>query len=383
VADEGDLQDQRDGAARRLKRAEQQVGESSDRLRAASERLQEALAQLRVAKATLVELDAKVIAARARDDALRADLSEAEFGLREARGALTAAVAGVVARKQTVVDTVVGLYQGEDAGLLSLRSFLDSALTEELARRQSAVEALLGKQTRAYEDLRSTRVLAEVGEEQVEERTREVAARRGAAAAGLRDLQDARREARWAAREVQLSVEDRRQSRLRAARVRTRDLAVLRRAEANDARIRERIREAARRQAAEARRSSGSSSRARAGGFLVPPVAGTVSSPFGYRVHPILQYWGLRDGVDYASACGGALWAGADGVVTSTYYSNVYAYRLFVNVGTAGSTGITLVYNHAAGYASMSRTASRRTAHRLCGRHGMVNGLSFALHGSC
>lgn len=352
VAGEGDLDDQRDSAAGRVKRAEQQVGESSDRLRAANKRLQDALARLRVARAGLVELDARVVAAQARDDALRAELRDAETRLREARAALAAADAGVAGQKQVVVDTVVGLYEGEDADLLFVRSFLDSASTEDLARRQSAVEVLLSKQTRAYDALRSTRVLAEVGEEQVEEVLREVAARQGAAAAGLRDLQEARREARWAAREVRLSVRDRRQARLKAARIRARDLAVLRRAEATEARIRERIREAARRQAAQAKRSSGAkSSPAGAHGSLMPPVAGTVSSPFGYRVHPIFKYWGLHDGIDYAAACGDALLAGAGGVVRSKYYSDVYGYRLFVDVGIAGGTGITLVYNHAAGYA--------------------------------
>jgi murein DD-endopeptidase MepM/ murein hydrolase activator NlpD len=339
AAGEGDLHDRRDSAAQRVERAELQLGESSDRLRTANMRLEDAMSRLRVAKADLLELDTRVLAARARDEALRADLSGAELRLGEARAALSVAVAGVADQKQPLIDSVVGVYQGDDAGLLAVSSVLDSESTEDLARRQSAVEALLSKQTRAYDTFRSTQVLAEVGEERVEEVVREVAARQRAAAAGLRDLQDARREARSAAREVVLAVRERRRSRQRAAQIRSQDLAVLRRAEAKEARIRQRIKQAARRQAAQARQNPRSSSGTEAWGFLMPPVVGAVSSPFGYRVHPIFKYWGLHDGIDYAAGCGGALWAGAEGVVTAKYYSDVYGYRLFVNVGSAGGTG--------------------------------------------
>ncbi len=347
-----DLHGQRDAAANRVQRAERQVGESSVRLVAATGRLQEALATLQDAKAKLAETDGAVVLARERDRALRSDLREAELRLRDARATLTSAVAGVADQEQVVVDTVVGLYQGDDPGLLALSSLLNSASTEDLTRRQDATEVLLSKQTRAYDTLRATQVLAEVGETRVEEGALEVATRQQAAAASLQDLQEARSRARFAAQEVRKSVLQGRRARQRAQRIRARDLAVLRRAEAAEARIRERIRDAARRQAAQAaaRDNSNRSSVATADGFLMPPVAGSVSSPFGYRVHPIFKYWGLHDGIDYAAGCGQPLWAGAAGVVTSKYYSDVYGYRLFVDVGAASGMGITLVYNHAAGY---------------------------------
>lgn len=346
AAGDDNLHSQRDDAARRVQRAEQQVGESSQRLRAAAVRLQDALLRLRNAKTELAEMDARVVVAVERDTALRADLGDAELRLDEARAALQSAVEGAADQRQLVVDTVVGLYQGGDPGLLAVSSLLTSASTEDLVRRQAAAEALLSKQSRAYDAFRATRVLAEVGEGQVEEFALEVAARQEAAAASLQDLQEARRQARSAARAVQTSVRERRQSRARAQRIRRRDLAILRDAERKEDRIRERIKEAARRQAAQATQGRGTT----ADGFLLPPVDGTVSSPFGFRVHPIFRYWGLHDGIDYAAGCGQALSAGADGVVTSKYYSDVYGYRLFVNVGTAGGKGITLVYNHAAGY---------------------------------
>lgn len=342
-----DLHDARDGAASRIQRAERRVGESSAGLAAATERLQRARIRLQDAKAELAAMESAVVAARERDQALRLDLRDAEHRLGDARATLSSAVAGVTVQEQAVVDTVVGLYQGDDPALLALSSLLNSASTEDLVRRQSATEALLDKQTRVYETLRATQVLAEVGERRVEEGALEVATRQRAAAAGLDDLKKARNRARSAAQEVRESVRQRRRARQRAERTRARDLAVLRRAEAEEARIRERIRAAARRRAAQAARGNGA---VVADGFLMAPVAGSVTSPFGYRAHPIFKYWGLHDGIDYAAACGQPLWASAAGVVTSMYYSDVYGYRLFVDVGGAGGKGVTLVYNHAAGY---------------------------------
>jgi murein DD-endopeptidase MepM/ murein hydrolase activator NlpD len=344
-----DLHDARDGAASRSQRAERRVGESSAGLAAATERLHGARIRLQDAKAELAAMGNAVVAARERDQALRLDLRDAEHRLGDARATLSSAVAGVTVQEQAVVDTVVGLYQGDDPALLALSSLLNSASTEDLVRRQSATEALLDKQTRVYETLRATQVLAEVGERRVEEDALEVATKQRAAAAGLDDLKKARNRARSAAQEVRESVRQRRRARQRAERTRARDLAVLRRAEAEEARIRERIRAAARRRAAQAARGNGVSAVV-ADGFLMAPVAGSVTSPFGYRAHPIFKYWGLHDGIDYAAACGQPLWASAAGVVTSMYYSDVYGYRLFVDVGGAGGKGVTLVYNHAAGY---------------------------------
>jgi murein DD-endopeptidase MepM/ murein hydrolase activator NlpD len=344
-----DLHDARDGAANRIQRAERRVGESSAGLAAATERLRGALARLQDAKAELAAMDTAVVAARERDQALRSDLRDAELRLNDARASLSSAVAAVADQEQVVVDTVVGLYQGDDPALLALSSLLNSASTEDLVRRQSATEVLLNKQARAYDTLRATQVLAEVGERRVEEGALEVATKQRAAAASLDDLKAVRNQARSAAQEVGTSVRQRRRARQRAERIRARDLAVLRRAEAEEALIRKRIRVAARRRAAQAAPGNDTSAAA-ADGFLMTPVAGSVSSPFGYRVHPIFKYWGLHDGIDYAAGCGQPLWAGATGVVTSKYYSDVYGYRLFVDVGGAGGKAITLVYNHAAAY---------------------------------
>ncbi len=85
-------------------------------------------------------------------------------------------------------------------------------------------------------------------------------------------------------------------------------------------------------------------------GFLDLPVAGRVTSPYGYRVHPIYGYYGLHDGTDFGAGCGSPLRAVADGTVVSAYYSSTYGYRLYVSVGRVNGHSLVVVYNHASSY---------------------------------
>jgi murein DD-endopeptidase MepM/ murein hydrolase activator NlpD len=85
-------------------------------------------------------------------------------------------------------------------------------------------------------------------------------------------------------------------------------------------------------------------------GFFSYPVAGRVTSPFGYRVHPIYGYYGLHDGTDFGAGCGAPLRAVADGTVVSSYYSSVYGNRLYVSVGRVNGASVVAVYNHASSY---------------------------------
>ncbi len=37
------------------------------------------------------------------------------------------------------------------------------------------------------------------------------------------------------------------------------------------------------------------------GGLLMRPVNGPITSPYGWRIHPIYGYWGLHDGDDFGA----------------------------------------------------------------------------------
>ena len=136
------------------------------------------------------------------------------------------------------------------------------------------------------------------------------------------------------------------------------------------------------------RRAGGRSARRAAttaptGGFLDRPGARLVTSPFGYRTHPIYGYCGLHDGTDFGAACGEPLYAAAGGTVIARYYSSVYGNRLYRRLGMVNGKNLTVVYNHAVRLPRRRRRARRaRPGRRLRRHHRLVHRLPPALHGA-
>ena len=129
---------------------------------------------------------------------------------------------------------------------------------------------------------------------------------------------------------------------------RAKDLAKLRKLKREQDKIEEMLR---RRAAAALRRAARANAKAGpAAGVLLHPVDGAVTSPFGYRTHPIYHYWGLHDGVDFGGGCGMPLRAAAAGRVVSSYWSGVYGNRLIIDNGAQAGVGMATIYNHATGY---------------------------------
>jgi len=112
-------------------------------------------------------------------------------------------------------------------------------------------------------------------------------------------------------------------------------------------------------------------------GLLLVPVDGRVTSPYGYRRHPIYGYYGLHDGTDFGAACGQPLRASGAGTVLSTVYSSSYGNRLYLNLGTVNGKNVTAVYNHLSGYAA--RPGDTVAAGDLVGYVG-TTGWSTACH---
>ncbi|HBY19598.1 MAG: hypothetical protein A2Y24_03840 [Clostridiales bacterium GWE2_32_10] len=80
------------------------------------------------------------------------------------------------------------------------------------------------------------------------------------------------------------------------------------------------------------------------GGKFTWPVPNNyrISSPFGYRIHPISKEKKLHTGVDIPAATGSKIAAAADGTVLSASYITGYGYTVIINHGS----GITTLYGH-------------------------------------
>ena len=343
-ADRG-LESRRREAVRHVSRAEGKVTDSSQRFAAASRRLSSALERQGEAEAELAEVRRQVLTARARYDRVSTRLATVKDRLDAAREELATSQVAAAKQREEAGAMVAELYQGTDPRLLALNAYLGATSLDDVTRQLEVGSVLISEQTRAYDELRAAQILAEVHADTVEETAALAARRQDAAAGALADVTTAQQAARRALQEFDRAIAEQRAAHARAAQVRRRDLLILRRAEARELRIRSQIRRDARRE-----EMSSQSVHGRPDAALLRPVQGVVTSPYGYRRHPIYGYWGLHDGIDYGAGCGQALVAGAAGVVSRTYYSDVYGYRLFLQVGSVRGRNLTLVYNHARGY---------------------------------
>ncbi len=86
----------------------------------------------------------------------------------------------------------------------------------------------------------------------------------------------------------------------------------------------------------------GSSGSGSAGGTFYWPTAGTVTSGFGWRIHPIYGTRRFHSGVDMGGACGQPIYAAASGTVLDVYWSEGYGLFTILDHGN----GLATAYAH-------------------------------------
>lgn len=341
-ANADDLKDRQKQVEKRIKAAHSDLEDSSGAVRRASARLSAAKVELHRARTELHQVRDRLHEARAEDRRMKVKLAVAEERLDTAEADLDQGRIALASQQDAVSDVINSIYQQGDPELMAFASLLNARTTADLTRQVEANDALVGRESRAYDDLRAAEVLLEVRQEQVEAAKDEVAVQRADAAEHLGLMKGLRDEAVVARTKVVELVKDRRSLRQKAVKARNHDRQAIQRLRRQENRIKQRILELA-------RRSSGGF-RGRTNGFLNRPVPGIVTSPFGMRRHPIYGYYGLHNGTDFRTPCGSPMYASAGGRVISRYYSPVYGNRLFIGVGLVNGKYLTVVYNHASGY---------------------------------
>ena len=353
LAHADDLHDQQKKVQKRIDDADHALEDSSARLRRAYGALADARARLADAKSRLETARVKRDQARERDRRMQEQLEVAQARLEQAESDLTRGKADVEEQRGAVTDMITEIYQEGDPQLQAFSSMLQARDAADLTWTQEGQSVMVGRETQAYDKLRAAEVLLEVRQDQLARAEADVAERRREAAEHLVVMREVTVEARDARAEVRTVVNERRTAKAAAARAKARDMAALRRLKAQEQAIREKI--------ARAAAQSTGGYRGAAGGFLGWPVqGGYVTSPFGYRTHPIYGYYGLHNGTDFGGGCGLPLQAAGSGKVVAKYFSSVYGNRLFVYVGRVNGKSLTVVYNHAAAYnVSIGQQVSR------------------------
>ncbi|WP_133059101.1 MULTISPECIES: M23 family metallopeptidase [unclassified Nocardioides] len=342
ASDGKDLRHQQKQAQSQIKHAQHDLDESSSRLRATQAALEKAVRELSDARAAYTVATAKLEAAELRDQEMQAQLQAAEAKLDTAQSDLEQGQSALADQRLRLTDTVTDIYEQGDPQLLAFATLLESQDTADLTRQSEFSDVVVGREARAYDDLHAAEVLLQVRENEVESARDDVEVQREAAAEHLVTMEQLHSDARDAKNAVLTLVGTRRDARADATQARRQDLRDLQEAKRRENHIKQLI-------LAAARRAKGGYTGS-TNGLFIPPVTGPVTSPFGYRMHPIYHYWGLHDGTDFGVACGEGMRAIAGGTVIAQYWSDVYGNRLYLSLGQINGKNVTAVYNHASGY---------------------------------
>ena len=344
-----DLKDKQRRVEKQIDHVHDDLEHSSAALRRATNDLADAQVKLLAARDRLAVVRGKLADAQVADDRMQIELTGARHELMLATAALTEGAYAVDLQQGQVRDTVKRFYTQGDPRVQAFASYIDAKSPSDLMRRMATEKAVVGHQTSVYADLDEAEELLAEQQETVAGAKDKVADRRRAAADHLQVVEGLFQDAQDAKAAVDQLVVESRDARQRAMKARQADRAALKRLEAREKKIKQLILAAAK--AAGGQNYSGDT-----GGLITAPVNGPVTSPFGYRTHPIYGYWGLHNGTDFSAPCGAPVFAGAAGTVVSTYYDEVYGNRLYLSIGTVNGANVTLVYNHMSRY-NVSRGA--------------------------
>ena len=321
-----------------LKKAKGDLDESSRGLRRAQAQLRAAQTRLHTAQRTLAGTRRELAAARATDDRMQQALATAQTELRAAQTAVARGRADVADQKDQIGTMALANYQNGDPALMGLVAVLGGRDPGVMTTQLNAVHGVMTRQSDTLVHLSDVEAQLVQREARVAAARAQVADRRAAAAVNLthsRELTDAAAEQEHT---VAALVANRRTAAHRAAKVRAHDRQQLRTLQRQEARIKRQILARARHQRNHVVHDTG--------GMLQRPVPGYITSPYGWREHPIYHYWGLHDGDDFHAPCGTPEVAAGSGTVISEYYSSVWGNRLFLDLGKINGHNFTVIYNH-------------------------------------
>jgi len=359
LAHADDLKDKKHQVQRKISGAQDDLDESTTRARQAVAALKSAQIQLDAAQAHLAKTRGELDAAEVLDKQMQAKLEAAIARLEQARNDLAEGQKKLAGERRELGAIVAQNYQTGDPSLMGLSMVLTSQDPAQLTGQLNSVQNVIDKESVVLDRLEASRALLTVQEQEVEKAKAEVAVERKAAAANLLRKQGLEQQAEDAETQVSNMVDLRADAQKEAENAREADLAQLNglQKERNriEAILRKRAEEARRRALAAARRAGQSGpilsdgGPIRSNGFLDYPVQGPVTSPFGWRIHPIYGYRSLHDGVDFGAACGTPIHAAASGTVIEKYFQTAWGNRVIIDHGFHHGAGLATITNHMVG----------------------------------
>lgn len=379
-----DTRDQKRKVDRGIEQLKSNLDDTSADLRRVAAALEKTQAAIPVAQAKLLKAQADERTASQRHDAMLIALDVARANETRAEEELAKTTDQISAARSRVAHFAAQMYQDQGLGQLSVA--LDSTSPDDFATRIAMADTVLDVQAQSLGRLAAQQASANAqrahltalredvarAEAQAAEALQQAAAARGTAATAKTELdalavtqaaQTKALTAKQAAEQRRLADMQRESDRL-AAVLRARAAAEKRAAAAREAAAR-----------AAARRSGRAYVPPRdSGGYLSAPSSAWVSSEFGLRWHPILHYWRLHAGRDYAGACGSPIYAAASGTIISAGWGGGYGNRIVIDHGIHRGVDLTTTYNHMSRFAVRGGHVQRGQVIGYVGTTGLSTG---------
>ncbi len=322
--------------------ARSDVEDSSKSLARANQRLSRARSSLRAAEHRLAGTRTELGRAAKADARMRVRLAQAQQRLDRARTALRQGQARVADQKQRIADLASRNYQYGDPRVLGLVAVLKTGTPGQITTQINTVRNLVSRESWTLRHLKDLEAQLRARKGRVQQARQEVARKKAATAATLQRRKQLEQTAQRQRHQVADLVASRRSAPASARRLRARDRATMHRLQRKEHGIEQKI-------LARARRASNRRV-ADAGGMFSRPVPGYITSPFGWRIHPIYGYRDFHDGDDFHAPCGTPERAVGSGRVLSEYYSSVWGHRLYLGLGRINGHSYVGIYNHISSY---------------------------------
>lgn len=334
------LKQQQKQAQQHVATVQNDLDDSSAALQKAAKQLADAKAQLVKAQVHLADVNGQLATAKQVEAQAQAALTQAQAALTQASADLDAGQQAVDTQRDEVKQTVLSTYTAGDPALLEVGQLLDATSPSDIVRQLSYGQVVSTAETNTYKALQSAEVVLKVKKQNLAAAKEKVAEQEQVAAEHLAEVQDLQQQATAAETSVAGLVAQAATAKATAQQTKQDDERQLQQAKSQEQKITRQILADAAKHGSKRHVSSTS-------GMFEKPVANTyITSPYGWRIHPIYHYWGLHDGDDFHAPCGTHEVAVGTGRVVSEYYSSVWGNRLYLDLGTINGAQYTAIYNH-------------------------------------
>ncbi|WP_309132034.1 peptidoglycan DD-metalloendopeptidase family protein [Brevibacterium sp.] len=336
VADPRDDKSRVDERVKELKQEFEGLDDELARVIAERDEAQEALPD---AEAEAKKAEDALADAIAKDEELAARLSSAEGAQDDLKTSIKEGSEAIEEQKTSAAR--IGRQAYQNSGITS-----DMAMLLQMAEGTSAdggiarVDSAVRSQQRTIENLSEQRAINENNEERLSAVTDEISDLKDEAAEAVLAKEAAQKDAQEKADTLSalIDAKDKAEKTIEDNKAATEEQ--LQREQEEQDRLAKKVREWEKEQEKKGNFVFGD-------GALANPAQGyPITSPFGYRIHPITKRKKLHTGTDFGVPCGTPIHAAGDGIVVSSGWNGGYGNRVVISHGKIKGSSIASTYNH-------------------------------------